>query len=70
MGTSADILGRYERGEVTPPMEVASKLAEVLDVSLDYLSGKTDTELEYRRRSQVRFGYTRKGQEDIRDAGR
>lgn len=27
-------------------MEVASKLADVLDVSLDYLSGKTDTLLD------------------------
>ncbi|MEN5231890.1 hypothetical protein [Sphingobacterium faecium] len=27
-------------------MEVPSKLADVLDVSLDYLSGKTDAELD------------------------
>jgi len=27
-------------------VEVASKLADVLDVSLDYLSGKTDTLLD------------------------
>lgn len=31
---------------MTPSVEVASKLADVLDVSLDYLSGKTDTELD------------------------
>jgi len=46
VGTSGDIIGRYERDEVTPSVEVASKLADVLDVSLDYLSGKTDTELD------------------------
>lgn len=42
---SPGIIGRYERVEVTPSVEVASKLADVLDVSLDYLSDKTDTEL-------------------------
>jgi len=46
MKTSGDIIGRYERDEVTPSVEVASKLADALDVSLDYLSGKTDTELD------------------------
>lgn len=34
-----------ERDKITPLMEVASKLADVPDVSLDYLFGKTDTEL-------------------------
>lgn len=49
VGTWGDIIGRYERDEVTPSVEVASKLADGLDVSLDYLSGKTDTELDYLR---------------------
>ncbi len=35
-----------ERDDVIPSVEVASKLADVLDVSLDYLSGKTDTLLD------------------------
>jgi len=43
VGTSGDIIGRYERDKVTLSLEEASKLADVLDVSLDYLSGKTDT---------------------------
>lgn len=46
VGTSGDITGRYERDEVIPSVEVASKLADVLDVSLDYLSEKTDTLLD------------------------
>lgn len=46
VGTSGDIIGHYERDEVTSSVEVTSKLADVLDVSLDYLSGKTDTELD------------------------
>ncbi len=46
VGTSGDIIGRYERDEVKPSIEVASKIADVLEVSLDYLTGKTDVELD------------------------
>lgn len=31
-------IGRYERDEVKPSIEVASKIAKVLEVSLDYLT--------------------------------
>lgn len=37
MGTSGDIIGRYERDEVTPSVEVAAKMVEALGVKLDYL---------------------------------
>ncbi len=37
VGTSGDIIGKYERGENTPSIEVASKLADALNVTLDYL---------------------------------
>ena len=46
VGTSGDIIGRYERDEVNPSIEVASKVADTLKVSLDYLMGKTDFELD------------------------
>ena len=39
--TSGDIIGRYERDEVKPSIEVASKIADALGVSIDYLVGKT-----------------------------
>ena len=39
IGTSAAIVGRYERDEMKPSIEVAAKVAEVLNVSLDYLAG-------------------------------
>lgn len=42
VGTSGDIIGRYERDEMKPSIEAAAKMAELLDVSLDYLVGKTD----------------------------
>jgi transcriptional regulator with XRE-family HTH domain len=37
IGTSGTIIGRYERGEVTPSIEVARKLAEVFGVTVDAL---------------------------------
>jgi len=46
VGTSGDIIGRYERDEVKPSIEVASKIADELNISLDYLMGKTEFELD------------------------
>lgn len=46
IGTSGDIIGRYERDEVKPSIEVVMKLSDALDVSIDYLVGKTDIELD------------------------
>ena len=37
VGTSGDIIGKYERGENMPSIEVATKIADALDVTLDYL---------------------------------
>ena len=54
MGTSGDLIGRYERDEVTPSVEMASKLADLLELSLDYLSGKTDTELNSATLGRIR----------------
>ncbi|MHA6697864.1 helix-turn-helix domain-containing protein [Chryseobacterium sp. A321] len=41
-GTSAPIIGRYECEEIKPSIEVTSKLADALDVTLDYLLGKSE----------------------------
>ncbi len=46
VGTSGDIIGRYERDEVKPSIEVASKIADVLGVSIDFLIGKVKVEVE------------------------
>jgi len=40
VGVSREIIGRYERNEVSPSVEVAKKIADALDVSLDYLAGE------------------------------
>lgn len=46
VGTIAVTIGRYEREEIKPSIDIASKIADVLDVSLDYLVGNTDEVLE------------------------
>lgn len=38
-GTSGAVIGRYERNEITPSVEIANKIANALNVSLDYLVG-------------------------------
>lgn len=40
------VIGRYERDEVKPSIEMATQLAEAMEVSLDYLVGSTDVLLE------------------------
>lgn len=39
-------MGRYERGEAVPSIEVAASIAKALDISLDCLSELTDTEID------------------------
>jgi transcriptional regulator with XRE-family HTH domain len=46
VGTIAITIGRYERGEIKPSIEIAMKIAEALEVSLDYLVGSSDAVLE------------------------
>ncbi|MFL0170098.1 helix-turn-helix domain-containing protein [Tenacibaculum maritimum] len=46
VGTISVTIGRYERDEIKPSIDIASKLSNALDVSLDYLTGKTDIELD------------------------
>ena len=46
VGVHAPVIGRYERDEVKPSIETAFKLAKALEVSLDYLTGLSDVELD------------------------
>jgi len=46
VGVHGAVIGRYERNEIKPSIDIATKIADVLDVSLDYLVGNTDTVLE------------------------
>lgn len=46
IGVHAPVIGRYERDEVKPSIETAFKIAKALGVSLDYLTGLTELELD------------------------
>jgi transcriptional regulator with XRE-family HTH domain len=46
LGTKGPAIGRYERDEMKPSIEVASKVAKLLGVSLDWLVGNTEEELD------------------------
>lgn len=41
IGASGDVIGRYERGDITPSVQVVAKMADVLEVFIDYLIGKS-----------------------------
>ena len=46
IGTSGDVIGRYERGDISPSIEAVTKIADALEVSVDYLICKTKMELD------------------------
>ncbi len=46
VGTISVTIGRYERDEIKPSIDIATKIADALEVSLDYLTGKTNIELD------------------------
>ena len=46
VGVHGAVIGRYEREEVKPSIEMATQIAEALEVSLDFLVGSTDQKLE------------------------
>ncbi|MBW1745633.1 MAG: helix-turn-helix transcriptional regulator [Deltaproteobacteria bacterium] len=46
IGTSGPIIGRYERGEMMPSVEVAKKLAYTFGITLDYLVDDTGKIIE------------------------
>lgn len=46
IGTSGDVVGRYERGDIKPSIDVVGKIADALEVSIDYLIGRSKLELD------------------------
>ena len=46
LNTKAPVIGRYERDEAKPNIEAAAKLAALLEISLDYLVGNSDLEVD------------------------
>ena len=53
LGTKGPAIGRYERGVAKPTIEVAGKIAKILGVSLDYLVGNADQELDSNTLKQI-----------------
>lgn len=41
-GLSPDAIRRYERGEAVPTLDALIKIADFFEVSLDYLTGRTN----------------------------
>lgn len=53
IGTSGPIVGRYERGEMVPSVEVAKKLSSTFGVTLDYLMDDTGSNTEIKDRAML-----------------
>ena len=53
LGIHKNVLGRYERNEVLPSIETAKKIADILDVSIDFLAGKVDVEMDKGTQSRI-----------------
>jgi transcriptional regulator with XRE-family HTH domain len=51
--TGAQLISRYERGLISPSIDTAVRLADALNVSLDYLTGRTDGDEETQRRLAI-----------------
>lgn len=65
IGTSGDVVGRYERGDITPSIEVVSKISDALEGSINYLIGKIKMELETETGAQAprRYFSTARGKQ-------
>ena len=46
LGIHKNVLGKYEREEVKPSIDIAIKIADFMEVSLDFLVGKIDKEID------------------------
>jgi len=53
LGIHKNVLGRYERNEVLPSIDIARKIADILEVSLDYLTGKQDVQIDKDTSSRI-----------------
>jgi len=53
LNTKGPVIGRYERDEMKPSIEVAAKMSDYLDVSLDYLVGAADVLVDKKTLNRV-----------------
>jgi len=43
---SREIVGRYERNDAIPSIDIAKRMADTFEISLDYLVGNTEEKLD------------------------
>ena len=55
---------QLENGVRSPSFQLIERISDILDVSLDYLAGKTDSPLEHRVRKELENSGLTKEQED------
>jgi len=53
LGILKNVLGRYERNEIFPSIDTARNIPDILDNSLDYLTGKTYVEMDKTTRKRI-----------------
>jgi transcriptional regulator with XRE-family HTH domain len=53
LGTKGPVIGRYERDEMKPSIDTAAKIADLLEVSLDWLCGIADQNLDKKTLTRV-----------------
>lgn len=44
-GINERLIGKYEKYEIKPPINTSRKMANILEVSLDYLASKNDEQV-------------------------
>jgi transcriptional regulator, XRE family len=64
IGIAVDSLRHIENGVRSPSFQLIERISDILDVSLDYLAGKTDSPLEHRVRKELENSGLTKEQED------
>lgn len=53
-GTHPNVIGKYELGLAIPSVEMAGKLAQALNVTIDFLAGNSDVNMDRRIMDKVR----------------
>ncbi len=54
MGTSAPIIGRYERNEIKPAIDTAKSIADELGVTVDFLIGGGDAVIDKQQLQKIK----------------
>ena len=68
-GVNGDIVGKYERDEMKPSIDTAKKLADALEVSLDYLVGDAELRVLDKKTMQRLEDIERLPEEDKNNIG-